>query len=668
MIVTEGVFYTLCFLHYKLFVFLLNKSYFFKCMKFNYLLVFFTILSIFMFSFHSSDEGKVTQVSDNKYTQLYDSSLSNFFICVEKLEKLDLENKDEVKKQLFMTRVELKKNDFWLRYLDPNAYRNLNAPLPVEYETEVFEKFEKPYRREGGGVTLIEAALDEDDADLEKYINLMSKAKQAYFSDSIHQVIENPAHFYFANRLFLLNIASIYTTGFECPDTNRIVPELKIMVESVKNIYQAYNASHLSNFHLPASYLALYESMHSFILKSSNELYAFDHFSLIKKFVNPLYKINQESILALNLNSKSVVDYSLNRNALSIFDKDLYNAQNEKGIYRKIKDEKILNEIKELGRLLFYDPILSGNNQRSCASCHNPNTGFAQSSQKPLDYDKVSFLKRNTPSLLNVKDQHLIMYDGNHISLQGQAEGVIKNKNEMNGSVHEIISKIKSCKVYKKGFKKIVQLTPSYPVLSLEHIQSALVLYYSSFSNYKSPFDDMMEAKLQEDLAVKYGFNVFMGKAKCATCHFVPTFTGVKPPYNSSEFEVLGIPDKINSLLIDQDKGRAEVFDVPEMRNAFRTSTLRNLSLTTPYMHNGIFTDLQQVIDFYDQGGGVGSGIPVENQTLPPDKLNLSVKEKEYLELFLLSLNERIPIIRIPESIPNSSNKKLNNRKINGEY
>jgi cytochrome c peroxidase len=170
------------------------------------------------------------------------------------------------------------------------------------------------------------------------------------------------------------------------------------------------------------------------------------------------------------------------------------------------------------------------------------------------------------------------------------------------------------------------------------------------------------------DAGVKRGFNLFMSKAQCATCHFVPQFNGVKPPYVSSEFEVLGIPTDSSYKLLSNDKGRYLINPAAEMLYAFRTGTIRNADHTKPYMHNGVFSDMRQVIDFYDGGGGAGRGLNVPGQTLSSDSLHLKADEKNDLLLFISSLNEKINFEDAPTSLPVSTYKKLNKRKPGGEY
>jgi cytochrome c peroxidase len=159
-----------------------------------------------------------------------------------------------------------------------------------------------------------------------------------------------------------------------------------------------------------------------------------------------------------------------------------------------------------------------------------------------------------------------------------------------------------------------------------------------------------------------------MNKAQCATCHFVPQFNGVKPPYVGSEFEVLGVPSDNNFTGLSADKGRYLVNPAKETQSAFRTGSVRNAAKTKPYMHNGVFKSLDEVVDFYDAGGGAGRGLKVSNQTLSPDSLKLTKAEKSDIIAFIKSLDEDIPVVTVPLKLPKSKKDALNNRKVGGEY
>jgi cytochrome c peroxidase len=193
-------------------------------------------------------------------------------------------------------------------------------------------------------------------------------------------------------------------------------------------------------------------------------------------------------------------------------------------------------------------------------------------------------------------------------------------------------------------------------------------VYYSSFSNYYSPFDNAMNENKHINTYCEKGFNIFMSKAQCATCHFVPQFNGVKPPYIGTEFEVLGVPADTGFSKISPDSGRAIINPATQTMHAFRTGSIRNAEHTKPYMHNGVFNRLEEVISFYDAGGGTGKGLKLHNQTLSTDSLKLSNDEKEQLTAFLQSLNENIKFEAPPIALPVSKDKNLNNRKVGGEY
>jgi cytochrome c peroxidase len=143
---------------------------------------------------------------------------------------------------------------------------------------------------------------------------------------------------------------------------------------------------------------------------------------------------------------------------------------------------------------------------------------------------------------------------------------------------------------------------------------------------------------------VKNGFNLFMGKAACGTCHFPPTFSGLVPPhFTDMESEVLGVPTHPTSKKIDPDLGKGAIYKYksPIYAHAFKTPGLRNISRTAPYMHNGAYRTLQEVMDFYNRGGGIGIGTDVPNQTLPSEKLNLTKQEIAEIIAFMNALVEK---------------------------
>ncbi len=568
-------------------------------------------------------------------------------------------------------RLKMKACDFWLRYVEPIAYKKINGPLPVEWETEVFEKFEAPYKREGAGLTLAFQYLEEENASidsLQKLVTASTTSLKTFLADSITSQLDSYHHFFLCNRLYLLDLATIYTSGFDCPDTAVIIPELQNMMEQTAFIYNTYNQE-FQQHAIGENYLALYNKAIHFVKEQKKGYEQFDHFSFIKDYVNPLFRLNQQYIKEYKVQSSSYMDYSLNDDALSIFDKNLYRAQNTKGIFSRISNKKILDEIDSIGKLLFYDPILSGDNKRSCASCHKLDNYLADTSlAAELKFNSTVPLGRNQPSLVNSVYNHLLNLDGKFLTLQDQAKGVITNPEEMGGNEEDVVKKVLSVPLYKEYLNRFTSMSNDKEKVSIKHITSALTYFYGKFSNYYSPFDEAMNnhQPLADD--AKAGFNVFMGKAQCGTCHFAPQFNGIKPPYINNEFEVIGVPVAAAANQLSNDDGRFAVHAAAETKNAFRTPTIRNTQFTKPYMHNGVYKTMEEVVDFYDAGGGAGKGIAVSNQTLATDSLKLTAAEKKQLIAFINSLTENIPFETPPQKLPLSKSTALNLRKAGGEY
>jgi cytochrome c peroxidase len=176
-------------------------------------------------------------------------------------------------------------------------------------------------------------------------------------------------------------------------------------------------------------------------------------------------------------------------------------------------------------------------------------------------------------------------------------------------------------------------------------VMNAIGSYIRSLVFLNSRFDEYMrgdKSKMNSDEI--NGFNLFMGKAKCATCHYMPLFNGTFPPrFAKIEAEVIGVPKSKKENIIDPDMGRYSIVKVESFKHAFKTSTVRNAALTAPYMHNGVFSTLEELMDFYNKGGGAGLGIKIENQTLPFDSLSLSRKEQDDIISFIRSLNSQLP-------------------------
>jgi cytochrome c peroxidase len=299
-----------------------------------------------------------------------------------------------------------------------------------------------------------------------------------------------------------------------------------------------------------------------------------------------------------------------------------------------------------LGEKLFYDNILSANRQRSCAGCHQPGKAFTDGLPKSMSLDHVNTVSRNAPTLWNAAFQPKQFYDSRAVFMESQVFEVVHNAKEMGSSMQLVLQHLKQDSGYTALFKNAYAYSDS--PLSEDNITNAIASFVRSLISVNSRFDKYMNGnKFALNEEEKKGFNLYMGKAKCATCHFVPLFNGVAPPYfREAESEVLGVPataDTVHAKL-DADEGKYNLYPISILRYSFKTPTLRNIGLTAPYMHNGVYTTLEEVIDFYDKGGGSGLGIAPANQTLPATHLQLSGEEKRQLIAFLHSLTDTVRI------------------------
>ena len=303
-----------------------------------------------------------------------------------------------------------------------------------------------------------------------------------------------------------------------------------------------------------------------------------------------------------------------------------------------------------LGRQLFFDPRLSAAGRRSCATCHQPALGFTDG-RRLASVDPGHGTVRNTPTLLNAGFQRAQFADQRAGYLEFQFEAVMANPREMALQPDSAARRLASDSALTARFAAVFG-KPRAQSLTGQALSIAVAAYVRSLQALDSRFDRAVRGDTAAiDASERRGFNLFMGKAGCGTCHFAPLFGGSFPPaYVESEPEVIGVPARnaARGAVVDGDPGVFAVDRAPLHRHAFKTPTVRNVALTAPYMHNGVFRTLEEVVDFYDRGGGNGLGMKLPNQTLPSDRLHLSAQEKRDLIAFLRSLTDSSAIAPLP--------------------
>ena len=296
-----------------------------------------------------------------------------------------------------------------------------------------------------------------------------------------------------------------------------------------------------------------------------------------------------------------------------------------------IEKLKVRDEI-ELGEELFFDPILSLDNTLACASCHQPQFAFADNKAFSLGVND-SIGTRNTPSVMNMLSRSFFFHDGRAASLEEQAIGPVENPLEMNLSFDEAVKRIKANPEYVRLFKKIYKEEPN-----AKNVANALSEFQRSLeSDGSAPHDlfvngvdlNAMTASQQR------GRKLFLDdKSKCFDCHFGPDFTG-------DEFRNIGLYDGVKLL----DKGRFDFTKKQEDIGKFKVRGLRNVALTAPYMHNGMFNTLEEVIDYYSNPYDFVKK-PINMDTVMLKPLNFTQEEKTDLVNFLHSLtDEEIPYV-----------------------
>ena len=440
-----------------------------------------------------------------------------------------------------------------------------------------------------------------------------------------------------AVRSATVRLVALGITGFDSPIAFSSLNEARASIGGMKNILLLFkNDIDKKQPNATTSLIKLLNKANAY-LQLHNDFKKFDRLEFISSHIDPFYKqlnlVRTKGGIAAP-EGLSPVNYS----ATSIFQDDFFNIN----FFSPGKEYRVTNKRIELGRKLFSDPILSGTKDRSCASCHIPGKAFTDGLRVPSSLDNSKLLSRNTPTLWNSAFQTKQFLDARSDILEDQLKQVVHNSEEMKGSLQECVDDLKAIALYVNSFKD------AYPdetePLNAFNIANAISSYIRSLVALRSRFDEYVRGDKTKLSAPEInGFNLFAGKAKCATCHFIPLFNGLVPPeFTDTETEVLGIPatkSKINGTL-DADPGKYNTSRAAIHKFSFKTPTLRNIELTAPYMHNGVFSNLEEVMDFYNEGGGAGWNIAPANQTLPKEKLNLTPKEIGDIIAFMNTLTD----------------------------
>lgn len=561
-----------------------------------------------------------------KQSGLFAASTANLQLQISRIEQKNPASILQAREALKTCRRRYKTIEFFLEYFLFSASTVYNQPNKVEVE-EPFMEFHEPL-----GLQVIEGLLFDKQAaskkqELSAQIELVHSSA-ADLNALLYNLKIDDRQILESLQLELIRIMTLGITGFDTPELKTGIIESGCALQSMKVILSSF----LSEKSREADSVQNYLNEGLKLLLANPDFDSFDRMHFLTASALPLqYHLNgliKERGLSLNTNG--TIAYTAG---------NLFSPNAIRLSAGADKNPALV----QLGRKLFFEKGLSGNGSRSCASCHRPENYFTDQLPKSVTFDGRSTVQRNAPTLFYCADQSAQFWDGRVKSLEEQIRMVLVNPLEMNGDPKRMLNLLHTTTEYAALFKHAFpKQTDS--VITMQNMAIAIAGFLQTLSPFNSPFDLYVQGNKNALTRQQVkGFNLFMGKAQCGTCHFAPLFNGQVPPlYKRSELEVLGLTRNANFKKpeLDSDSGRFASFPIEFYMGAFKTPTVRNVAKTAPYMHNGAFATLKEVVEFYNKGGGAGMGLKVPVQTLSPKPLKLKEEEVSSILAFLNSLTD----------------------------
>ncbi len=599
----------------------------------RYLIIFISFLAI-LSAYSFFVKPKLSPAAEVK--AYYLNRADNFILEVRNLKgAIEAGNLKNSQLQFYKTRDAYKQIELMVEYYFSFYATKINgAPIVFYEENEPDIAQQEPY-----GLQVIEEILfTKDPAENKKELTeqidelLRTSIELPQVNESID--IDDTNNFdAFIEEIYRLTALSL--AGFDSQSAVNSLPE----TAGVLNSLQKYTGFYKENFDrtMPGKFEALQTKLKdaSAYIDKNKDFNSFDRMHFIITYLNPIANIigSYKQINELNDNPTGPY-YSAIKKYNTMFTPGAFDP------YRFLDDYNSSSEKIELGRKLFFEPRLSTTQNRSCASCHVPGKAFTDGLPTSLALDGHSPLPRNSPTIWNAALQRNLFTDSRARNLEDQVMAVLNNALEMGGSANKLAEELITKPQYKVLYEKSFQQKSKQSIA--QNLSNAIASYERTLIALNSRFDRHMNGQPNLTKNEINGFNLFMGKAKCGSCHFMPLFSGAKPPrYYYIESEVIGVPENLKrKTTLDNDSGRYLITGFPVHLFAFKTPTLRNIELTGPYMHNGVFNTLEEVVSFYNKGGGKGLHIAPANQTLPFDNLKLSKKEQKDIVAFMKTLTD----------------------------
>lgn len=447
-----------------------------------------------------------------------------------------------------------------------------------------------------------------------------------------------------ALRSGIVRIFTLGLTGFDTPGSGNALPEAVASLQAMEQAFLLFEGSVSPEARKEYQEAKKLFRKAYYLLRANPDFDSFGRLEFLKQAANPLYEKLLDFQLANGIEAGPFKYQAQDMRARNMFDEGFLNT----GFYSELSYAPLSNPAAvALGKALFYDPILSGDGKLSCASCHDPARAFTDGLPKSKTHIPGKSTRRNSPTLIDATYSSRYFWDMREVTLERQVAHVVNDTLEFNTDFYEIAARLRQSQTYVRMFEEAYGGIGREDIYS-RSISNALAAYVNSLTSFNSAFDRYVRDETDEYPAdAARGFDLFMGKAACGTCHFAPAFNGAIPPfYMETDSEVLGITLGLDTLhpQLDPDPGRAEnglrKDARPHYLFSFKTVSVRNAALTAPYMHNGLFNTLEEVMEFYDRGGGTGMGLDVPTQTLPPDPLRLTEREKADIIAFMHTLTD----------------------------
>lgn len=535
---------------------------------------------------------------------------------------------DSMKAIFSRSRMTYKEAELFIEYYFQGLTKRINGPALPDVKPEDGQVW-PPHGLQVMEQYLYTAPADSNLTALQKEIRLL-QADLRFILVNLPATTILPQHAAEMVQHQLIRIVALGITGFDSPISLQSIPESIAALKGIRQFQHAYYGEHTS-----AGWEMQMEKTLAW-LQQEKDFDTMNRMTLIVDHLMPLSKGLAKSITDPKADSLVTKPFRGTLDDLmkgTGFNPDFYTNYAE-GIS---SSDKV-----ELGKRLFYESRLSASATLSCGSCHRPELFFTDGKTKAEDFVHGGDLQRNTPGLFYAAMQSNQFYDLRSTTLEDQAHQVIFSKDEFNFSDSAIVNKLSKDATYRNAFK---QAFPTADKITGYQLRNAISAYVRSLMPFRSRWDQYMQGR-KDALTTEEqrGFTLFAGKAKCATCHFIPLFNGNIPPwYTKSESEIIGVPKQAvwMKAVIDPDSGRYRINPIAELAFAFKTPTVRNAEKTGPYMHNGVYRTLDEVVEFYHKGGGVGLGIDLPFQTLPFDSLVLSKEDKKAIVSFMTSLTDQ---------------------------